>query len=127
MEKTLNGIPIIQDELEAMKELLHGKTITRYEFGDSMFPILLSGEYAILTPISNLNEIKIGDAVFCDVMGYLMTHKVIDKENNNFLIGPTNPSNVAYGWTNKIYAIATSWKDNKDYKKRIIVQEPINY
>lgn len=111
---SINGIRVVQDELEAAWCLKNGETICRFEYGDSMYPILKNGEYAILHPLADINEIKIGDAVFCemeDVQGsYYMTHMVGDiKEDEKskkklFAIDTTN--GFRFGWTENILAKA---------------------
>ena len=123
--KNINGIPIVQDIEDAVRCLKEGKTLTRYEFGNSMNPIFFSGEYARIKPISSLKEITLGDAVLCEVNGKIMTHMVLDideyNNNNKFLIGATNPPFLQFGWTNKIYGIAESWA--KYIGKRVIFEQ----
>lgn len=105
----LNGIKVYNNEREALRHILKGEEVARFEFGDSMMPILSSGQYCKLTPVKNTNEINVGDAVFCDLNGYLMTHMVLMKSNSSygkpkFLISSSGLS--VYGWTDKVYAIA---------------------
>ena len=113
--KKIKGVRIIQNVLKAKKELLKGNEVTRFEFGDSMRPILLSGEYAHLVPFNkDKDEIKVGDGVFCEMEdGYLMIHMVglIDKKQNRYLIVST--SGTVFGWTNKIIAKAKSFLETK--------------
>lgn len=107
---TIHGIRVVQDEEEARKALMNGETVCRFEYGKSMEPILRNGEYAKLTPITNVDEIKRGDAVFCRVHGVLMTHmvwEISDCSYNGekwFKIGSSMSS--IFGWTNEVYAIA---------------------
>lgn len=106
---TIKGHKVVNDIKEAVECLRRGETIARFEFGDSMSPILESGEYCVVEPVFDLNTVNVGDAVLCEVNGYLMTHMVILKSNSNantpyFLIG--NTAFEIYGWTCKIYGIA---------------------
>lgn len=115
------GVKVVNNAIEAFESLMNGETVARFEYGDSMMPMLKSGEYCILTPISSLNEVKEGDAVFCKVNGYLMTHMVIQKsqasaDTTYFLIGDTNFN--LYGWTSEIYAIA---------KGTNVLEEPVEF
>lgn len=108
MPKFINGVRVINDIEEAVEWLKNGRTIARFEYGDSMYPLLESGEYCIIEPIKDLNKIEDGDTVLCEVGGRLMTHMVMMKSNTSketpyFLIGTT--SLYAYGWTNKIYGL----------------------
>lgn len=56
--------------------LLSGVTIERYkEHGNSMLPIISSGQPVRLEPIQN-RELKVDDIVFCKVKGNFYTHKI---------------------------------------------------
>lgn len=104
----INDVNVVNDIEEAVEWLKMGRKVARFEFGDSMMPILKSGEYCLIEPLNDLNNVNIGDTVLCEVNGYLMTHMVIMKSNTAkdspyFLIGST--SMYLYGWTNKIYGI----------------------
>ena len=104
--------PVVNDIVNAVELLKQGISIARYEFGDSMSPVLVSGEYCVVEPIKELegiNNIAIGDAVLCKVGDYLMTHMVMmisDSSCNGtqYLIGNTHMQ--FYGWTDTIYGIA---------------------
>lgn len=120
--KEINGVEVVNDISKAIKTL-HDKKIpiARFEYGESMKPILNDGEYCIVYPIDNLNDVKVGDAVLCDVNGYLMTHMVILKSESNydtpyFLIGSSRME--LYGWTNKIYGVAVGTN---------IFEEPLSF
>ncbi len=98
-------IKVINDINEALIELKKGNEIARFEFGDSMQPILKNGEYGIVVPIT-IEQVNIGDAVLCEVNGHLMTHMVMmisdsAKDGRKVLIGNTYMQ--FYGWTNKVY------------------------
>lgn len=117
--KEINGIRVVNSEDEVLEALVKGETICRYEFGDSMKPILSNGEYAYLIPIQEFEKgggkIERGDAVFCEMTTedgnkYYMTHMVweISKSHHSgklwYKIGSTNSS--IYGWTDTILAFA---------------------
>lgn len=92
----------IEDKVEALKR---GEVIESYEYGDSMFPIFVSGEHHILTPVNDKTDIKIGDAVFCKIGNAYLTHLVWMISNGYYLIGSS--AGILNGWTKDIYAIAT--------------------
>lgn len=108
--KMLNGVVVINNAIEALDMIRSGHKVARFEFGNSMTPILNSGEYCILTPLKDGEEANIGDAVFCSVGGYIMTHMVLMKSKSAkdgkpfYLIGGSDLQ--IYGWTDKVYAIA---------------------
>ena len=55
--------------------LEQGKTFETSEKGNSMTPIITSGQKHILEPIQ-LKDVKVGDIVFCKVKGSYFTHLV---------------------------------------------------
>ena len=88
--KEIDGIEVVQDINEAVKATNEGRTVCRYEYGDSMTPILRHGEYAKLIPISENTEIKRGDAVLCKLDNeydtsnpFYMTHMVWEISNSS--------------------------------------------
>lgn len=83
-----------------------------------MMPLLQSGEYCILIP-SNNTTIEVGDAVFCEVNGYIMTHMVMMisriQDKPMYLIGSPNYNEITnqftiYGWTSNVFAKAIGTK-----------------
>lgn len=103
---------------EILDELNKGNNVARYEYGDSMMPLLQSGEHCLLIP-ANKTTIEVGDAVFCEVNGYVMTHMVmmISKIQNKpmYLIGSPNYNEFTgqftmYGWTSNVFAKAIGTK-----------------
>ena len=115
--KEIDGIEVVQDINEAVKAINEGRTVCRYEWGDSMTPILRHGEYAKLIPISKNTEIKRGDAVLCKLDNeydsstpFYMTHMVWEISNSSYNGKPWykigSSSTSIYGWTQDIYALA---------------------
>lgn len=109
---------IVNEVFDAIKELKDGNTVARFEFGSSMEPMLQSGEYCILIP-SNQTTVEVGDAVFCEVNGYIMTHMVMMvshiQDKPMYLIGSPNYDErtnqfTIYGWTDTIFAKAKGTK-----------------
>ena len=84
-----------------MEKLLAGETITSSEKGNSMIPLLYSGEKHILTPIS-IEEVKVGDIVFCKVKGSYMTHLVTAK-NETKGVQISNNHGYINGWTKTVF------------------------
>lgn len=112
----INGIKVVDDYAEIYSELLKGNEVYHWEEGDSMAPILENMEYCKITPISSIDEVKLGDPVFCKIKAYggseyymvhmvlLISNKASDGEGKWFQIG--NTSGDIYGWTQDIYGIA---------------------
>ena len=120
----IKGIKVIQDIDEAKEAVLNNQTITRFEFGDSLEPFVHSGEYLILHPIKDINNLKVEDVVLCEVNGYLMTHMIVDidvsndkgKEVKQYLIGNGDKSYI-YGYATNIYALCTPFGLNLEERE----------
>ena len=56
-------------------------------YGNSMTPILKSGQAVICVPITNETKISRGDIVFCKVRGHYYLHLVHAVNNGSYLIG----------------------------------------
>lgn len=127
--KEIDGIEVVQDINEAVKATNEGRTVCRYEYGDSMTPILRHGEYAKLIPISENTEIKRGDAVLCKLDNeydfsapFYMTHMVWEISNSSYNGKPWykigSSSTSIYGWTQDIYALAVGMNVFEDDRQK---------
>lgn len=97
----------IQDEAEVVKALQDGHRVMRYEFGDSMHPIFKSGEYALLIPKKQLKRhIRQGDAIFCKLGEWYITHMVWQYSNGYYLIGSSLGNLNGWVHENQVYALA---------------------
>jgi phage repressor protein C with HTH and peptisase S24 domain len=79
-------------------------------FGNSMFPLILSGQTLRIEPAVNA-ELKEGDIVFCKVRGNYYIHKITDIKGNQYRI--SNNHGHINGWTDRsrIYGIVTEIRD----------------
>lgn len=82
------------------QRLLDGETFETSEKGNSMTPILMSGEKHTLEPIE-LKDVKRGDIVYCKVRGRFFTHLVKAVGAKGCLIGNSHGHNN--GWTSLVY------------------------
>lgn len=120
MEKnSINGIEIVQDIEDAIDAVIGGKTITRYEYGDSLMPLVYSGEYLKITPLEDYKQLHVGDIVLCIVRGYAMTHMVmkIDYDKKEALIAST--CGDIYGWTKFHYIFGKC----ESFNPRVFVED----
>lgn len=79
-----------------IERLAAGETIISREKGNSMSKTIKSGQPVRISPITSLDEIEIGDVVFCSKGQACYTHKVWSKKEHSLQIGNQNtPSN---GW-----------------------------
>lgn len=84
-----------------LEKLLNGETFITSEKGNSMSPLIKSGQEHVLKPIS-IEEVKVGDIVYCKVKSFFYTHlvKAISSEKG-LLIG--NNKGGINGWTKNVY------------------------
>ncbi len=83
------------------ERLQEGETFVTSEKGNSMTPLILSGQKHVLAP-SSIEEVEVGDIVYAKVHGRFFTHLVKAKnEDRGVLIGNNHGHNN--GWTKSIF------------------------
>lgn len=85
-------------------KLEEGQTFITSEKGNSMLPLIKSGQEHELTPI-NWEECKKGDIVFCKIRYRYYTHLVHAVSDRGLLIG--NNKGYLNGWTKSVYGKVT--------------------
>lgn len=83
-----------------LESLQRGETITTSEKGNSMIPLIHSGQEHVLEP-ATIDDVVVGDIVYCKVKGRFYTHLVKDKGDKGCLIG--NNRGGTNGWTKHIF------------------------
>jgi hypothetical protein len=84
-----------------LEKLMNGETFVTKEKGNSMVPIIKSKQEHILEPVT-IDDVKVGDIVYCKVKGNFYTHIVKAKHvDKGCLIG--NNKGGINGWTKQIY------------------------
>ncbi len=83
-----------------LDKLQKGETFTTSEKGNSMIPLIKSGQDHILAPIT-LEEVEVGDIVYCKVHGRFFTHLVKAKGEKGLQIG--NNKGHINGWTKQVF------------------------
>ena len=86
-----------------LERLQKGETFETSEKGNSMVPLIKSGQKHILAPVK-IRDVKKGDIVYCKVKGNFYTHlvKAVD-EQKGCLIG--NNRGKINGWTRAVHGI----------------------
>lgn len=84
-----------------IEKLSKGETFITSEKGNSMLPIIKSGQDFKLAPIT-LEEIQIGDICFCKVHGRLFTHLVKAKDAIKGVQIGNNHGHIN-GWTKQVF------------------------
>jgi len=88
-----------------VERLQKGESFETSEKGNSMIPKIASGQKHILSPIK-LEEVEVGDIVYCHVSGNWYTHLVTAKDpKKGFQI--SNNHGRVNGWTKRIYGKVT--------------------
>ena len=84
-----------------LERLENGETFVTKEKGNSMMPLIKSGQEHKIAPVK-IEDVEVGDIVYCKVKGNFYTHlvKAID-EKKGCLIG-NNKGNIN-GWTRKVF------------------------
>ena len=102
MEYTYSG----KEDKGTMEHLQNGETCKVTGYGNSMTPILLSGQSVICVPVTEETELKKRDIVLCKVNGHFYLHLIHAIRNGvTFLIG--NNHGHMNGWVSKskIYGV----------------------
>lgn len=92
----------IQRKIET---LARGEKVTTSEKGNSMTPLIYSGQKHELAPVT-WEECEKDDIVFCKVNGSYYTHKVYAKNDQKGLQIGNNRGRVN-GWTKNVYGRVT--------------------
>lgn len=88
-----------------VENLLKGETLITSERGNSMVPLIKSGQKHILEP-TTWDVCKKGDIVFCKVKGSYLTHLVKGKNNEKGLLIGNNKGGIN-GWTKQVFGRVT--------------------
>lgn len=96
---------IIKTDKEKEQMLLSDKSVLTVAYGNSMEPLLSSGETHVLTPVK-WEDCDKGDIVFCKVGGRYYTHLVRAKSSATGLLITNNKGRVN-GWTKQVFGKVT--------------------
>jgi hypothetical protein len=83
-----------------LERLQNGEIFVTKESGNSMLPLIKSGQEHILEPTTYL-DCKIGDIVYVKIKGRFLTHLVHAVGEKGLLIGSNNGK--INGWTKAVY------------------------
>jgi hypothetical protein len=89
----------------AIADLRDGKTTKYKGHGNSMHPRIPSGSVVTLEPVNDLNDLEVGDAVFCKVRRNIFTHVVsaVKGKGANLQVQISNLKGHVNGWTTTVY------------------------
>ena len=84
-----------------LQRLQDGETFETSEKGNSMVPLIKSGQAHVLAPCT-LEEVEVGDIVYAKVAGKFYTHLVKAKEEKRGLQIGNNHGHIN-GWTKNVF------------------------
>jgi len=84
-----------------LEKLQNGETFITREKGNSMVPLLKSGQNHRLAP-TNWESVAVGDIVYCKVSGYFYTHLVTAKDPRKGCQIANNKGRIN-GWIKRVY------------------------
>lgn len=84
-----------------LERLENGETFVTSEKGNSMVPLIKSGQEHKLSP-ANWEDCEKDDIVYCKVKGNFYTHLVKSKNDEKGLLIGNNKGNIN-GWTKQVY------------------------
>lgn len=86
---------------ELIEKLSKGETIKYREKGNSMLPLIKSGELLTAIP-TTVADLEVGDICFCRVKGSTLTHLVTAKDTQGRVQISNNKGHVN-GWTKTVF------------------------
>ncbi len=84
-----------------LEKLENGESFITKEKGNSMVPLIKSGQDHLLSPIK-WHECEVGDIVYCKVKGSFYTHLVKSKSLEKGLLIGNNKGGIN-GWTKSVF------------------------
>lgn len=84
-----------------LEKLQNGETFITSEKGNSMTPLIMSGQEHKLAP-ATWEQVEVGDIVYCRVGGYYYTHLVKAKELQRGVQIGNNRGGIN-GWTKQVF------------------------
>lgn len=95
---------------EIVQELSEGRSVTLRPKGNSMTPIIKSGQRIVLAPVDS-QDVRVGDAVLAKVKGRYFIHKVTAiGDDGRFQI--SNNHGHVNGWSRQVYGRVTEIGEN---------------
>ena len=89
-----------------LEKLQNGETFITSEKGNSMIPLIKSGQDHELTP-ATWEDVQVDDIVYCKVSGRFYTHLVKAKDPVRGCQIGNNKGNIN-GWTKQVYGKITN-------------------
>jgi len=90
-----------------IEQLQQGKTVKLRPHGNSMVPVIKSGQLVTLNPVRHPETLKVGDVVLSRVQGAVRLHKISAIDPVKERVQISNNHGRINGWTGfrKVYGI----------------------
>jgi len=88
-----------KENMHTARKLLNGETCLVQGFGNSMVPILKSGQVCEVSPILDYSDLSKGNIVLCKVRGHVYLHLVSAIKGKQYQI--SNNHKHVNGWITK--------------------------
>ena len=85
-----------KENIQTVEKLKAGNVCLVQGFGQSMTPILKSGQVCEVTPVNESTELKKNDIVLCKVNGHIYLHKISAINGKRYQI--SNNHKHVNGW-----------------------------
>ena len=99
-----------------LERLQNGESFITSEKGNSMVPLIKSGQKHMIEP-ATWEEVQVGDIAYCKVKGNWYTHLVTAKNEKRGCQISNNRGNVN-GWTKAVYGVVVEVIDGKHKRKK---------
>lgn len=96
-----------KENVHTATKLQKGEVCLVQGFGNSMVPLLKSGQVCEVTPVTDETCLEKGDIVFCKVNGFFYLHKITALKKEQYQI--SNNHGHVNGWVTRknIYGLVT--------------------
>lgn len=94
-----------------IEDLKQGKTVSFRPKGNSMLPVIKSGQLCTCVPVNSDMNIEVGQVVLCKIKGNQYLHKVTAIRDSQYQI--SNNHGYVNGWTSRsqIFGLLTEVSD----------------
>lgn len=98
-----------------LERLQNGETFITSEKGNSMIPLIKSGQDHKLEP-AKWEDVEVDDIVYCKVKSSFFTHLVKSKDQTKGVQIGNNKGHIN-GWTKQVYGVVTHIYENGEMKE----------
>lgn len=94
-----------------IEALQQGRTVTFRPHGNSMIPLVRSGQLCTVAPVTDPSTLKIGDIVLCRVNGSQYLHLITARDGNRVRISNNHGHHNGWCGPQAVFGILTHVED----------------